>query len=471
MPTHSEITALRKNGDLAGAKAAAMEALQTSPRDRYIQGAYGWVLYEELKRDVDAFHKEDIRIGRLIHTLDHVAEEYRRMDALKKPDLLHSLLFQQMVKVADEWPGFVSFARWWGFENFRDEDRKPFQPADGGRPIPSLETRAVYAVGKALTRGRIDEEDADWGLTTFDAALQAHPDDVWLNYYKAKSLVVCNRGQEALRFLLPVVMRNLTAGWVWDLLGQIVEVEDGEKAITCYFRAINLAGQPSSVLNTRVRLARLLAQTERFTEAAYQVRQAIHDREKEGWSIKQDLAELLDAAWFQRQDVNSDRREPNVEVAALEILCGMFPDGFEQRTGVLESHNAAKELAYVAFSVSEGLPLPYRFHKGIKKLPAGTVVDLSMMRIEGRLRVVSVRKSVLTELPEFMKPISGIVSISDGKPFGFIMDHGGNRIFVPPDVIALCRLVDSMTVSGSAIRAVDKKTGKEGWKVLTVVER
>jgi hypothetical protein len=50
---------------------------------------------------------------------------------------------------------------------------------------------------------------------------------------------------EARDCLLPVVRRQQQAAWVWSLLGRTFEDEDADKAMTCYFRALQLAGHPS----------------------------------------------------------------------------------------------------------------------------------------------------------------------------------------------------------------------------------
>lgn len=468
MQAFREITRLRKGGDLSGARRLAREALAAAPGDRYLQNAFGWVLYEELKRDVRAFNSNALAAGALARSLDRVAAEYRRLEALKKPDLLHSLLFQFMVRAADEWPGFIAFARWWGFDSFRDEDRLPLRPTSGGKPLPSLEMRALYAVGKALARGDIDGEHAAWGISTLDASLRSHPDDVWLNYYRAKVLVGAGKVREALRFLQPVVTRNITAAWVWGLLAQIIEADDRDRAIICCYRAVKLARKPAEVIKTRVRLARLLAHAERFPEAARQVRQAYHDRQAEGWAITQELAGMLDSAWFRLHKETAATAGPDVEPQALEVLCGLFPEGFEQRTGVLESHNAAKELAYIRFSAADGMPLPYRLCKGLKKLPAGTVVSLAMSRGNGRARVLSLRVAEEGGLPDFMRQVSGDISIRDGRSYGFIGGAGKESVFVEPGLISRHALAHGAPVSGIAVRSVDRKTGREGWKLLAL---
>jgi len=84
VPTFREITDLRKSGDLKGARTAALAALEAKPHDSYLQGAYGWVLYEEIKRTLEALAKEEITVGKLINAFDHIAREYQSLDALKR---------------------------------------------------------------------------------------------------------------------------------------------------------------------------------------------------------------------------------------------------------------------------------------------------------------------------------------------------------------------------------------------------
>lgn len=465
MPTFNEINGLRKSGDLDGARVAALETLKSKPHDKFIQGAYGWVLYEQLKRDIDAFEKSEVSLEHLIGTLNQVADEYRRLDALQKPELLHSRLFSLMLKTADNWPEFIPFARWWGFENFRDDDCKPFTPSNGGRPIPSIQMRAFYVVGKAITRGHVSDENMSWALDTLDAALCSYPDDIWLNHYKAKSLLACNRRVEALNFALPVLMRKIRSAWAWSLLGQIIEPNDLKEAIVCYYRAINLAGQPTEVLKTRVKLARLLAKVDRFAEAATQVRKARHDREEAGWRIDQDLQELLDAAWYKQQS-SQNMQEPNMENASLEILYKIYPNGFTHKTGVLESHNLTKELVYVAFTSRDGITVPYRCNKELRKMSTGTILDTSMVMSDGHQQVVSVRKSNKKDIPELIANVSGLIHLAEGRPFAFIVLKSGERVYVSPDIVTKYDLVDGSIVTGEAVRSVEKKSGNEGWKLL-----
>lgn len=465
----SDITDLCKQGDLDSARHIAQERLAESPKAQKKQNDYGWVLYYLLKRDMEAFSEKKITLGNLLHTLNHVAEEYRRLDALRRPDLLHSLLFTQIVKVGDEWPGYIAFARWWGMGNFRREDQQPFQPTDGGRPIPSLEMRALHAVGKALALGHIDKEDTEWALALVDEALHMHPDDIWLNYHKAKYLIGCSRGQESLQFILPVAMRNLRASWVWGLLGQIVEPDDVVKAIICYYRAIQVADKQPKTLKIRLRLIRLLAMSERFAEAATQVIKVKDIRIENSWAINQELTEFLDAAWFKQHEASADAKVPDMEGPAMEILCDLFPAGFERKQGVLESHNKAKELAYVSFSATEGMSLPYRYHKGIKKHLPGTVLDLSVFTGDDRSRVISVRVSKMAELPGFMRHLTGSLQLIDGKPFGFVILSDGERVYIAPDILNANKLSSGASVSGVALRSIDRKTGKEGWKMIHLV--
>jgi len=53
MALHQEITDLRKSGRLDEAYSLAKQSLAQHPDDKFIKSAYGWVIYEKLKKTVE----------------------------------------------------------------------------------------------------------------------------------------------------------------------------------------------------------------------------------------------------------------------------------------------------------------------------------------------------------------------------------------------------------------------------------
>ena len=124
-------------------------------RQVWVHRAYGWVLYDLIKHQVEEFEQKRVSAGHLVNRFSALLSEYRQFGASVRPDLLHSMLLTQVLKGARVWPGFLDFACWWGPENFRDEDKQPYLPPEG-RETPSLLTRFFYAVGRE-TSHRVKE--------------------------------------------------------------------------------------------------------------------------------------------------------------------------------------------------------------------------------------------------------------------------------------------------------------------------
>ncbi len=254
-----EIGKLRKAGRLDEALTLARESFASKPEDLYLQGAYGWVLYDLIKREGQAFEAGDTPPSRLVAHFDEWLGEYQKLGQVERPGMLHSLLLKQVLKGSRVWPSFLHFARWWDPVCLRDDDKQPYR-SDKGKTLPSLELQFTYAIGRsAFAHPEDGDKELEWAEGVVDAGIKAHPNDKWLPYYKSKLLIKKGLKTEAREFLRKVVQRQLRAGWAWSLFGQTFESEDNNTAITCYYRAIHLAGQPQEALNTRMRLAQLLA--------------------------------------------------------------------------------------------------------------------------------------------------------------------------------------------------------------------
>jgi hypothetical protein len=222
---------LRKAGRLDEALALARDRFASTPEDLYLQGAYGWVLYDLVKLEAQAFEAEDTTPSHLAARFDELLREYFRLGRIERPGMLHSFLLKQVLKGSRVWPRFLRFARWWNPVCLRDEDKQPFR-SDKGKMLPSLELQLAYAIGRtAIAHSGVgDNELIGWAESMVDAGLKAYPNDKWLPYYKSKLLIKKGRNSEAREFLRRVVQRQLRAGWAWSLFGRTFETEDRNKA-------------------------------------------------------------------------------------------------------------------------------------------------------------------------------------------------------------------------------------------------
>ncbi len=467
MVAATDISTLRKAGRFEEALSVARAAFAVDPGDAYLQRAYGWVLYDLVKREVAAFEAKKIVPGRLAARFNEWLADYRKLDGVERPGMLHSLLLNQVLKGGGAWPGFLDFAWWWGPATLRDEDRQPYQTNDG-KSLPSLEMRLAYAVGRAVVDGmaRDDPERLRWGEQFLEEMLGRHPDDQWLHYYKSKLLIDRGEAGAARECLRPVVLRQRRAGWVWSLLGRTFEGEDPESAITCYFQAVRVAAQPQEVVNTRVRLAQLLAASERFSAAAVQVREALEFRMRSGYRIPQELALLQRADWYRElAGSTSLPAEPDVTEAADVLAFGKI----QYRLGVVDNQNVDKKLAHVAFSVDEGVVLHYRRFKAIADVPVGSIIEVG--HPEGDVHPSKWRSSAARGIEGFYAEVSGELSQRPGQAYGFLIGANGERVFMPPDLVDVLGGTAGAQVTCMAIMGRDKKHGTLGWRAICVAPR
>ncbi|MCF7983066.1 MAG: hypothetical protein K9L70_01560 [Thiohalocapsa sp.] len=467
MDAARQVTTLRKAGNLDEALGIAMPALAATPDNLWLRRAAGWLFYDLIKRDVEGFGAGRIPRGRLIAHLDQWLGEYARGGKADCPGLLHSLLLTQVLKVSREWPRFLGFARWWDPACLRPEDREPFE-FDNGKRLASLELRLVYAVGRAISAGP-EEQNPDlvsWGAELLDSALEAHPNDQWLHYYKSKRLIGLGQTTEARKHLLPVLRRQRQASWAWGLFGRTWETDAPDKAITCFFRAIQVAGQDVEVVGTRVHLARLLAKTERYAEAAVQIRAALACRETNDYRIPQDLAALAASDWYRRYaDLPNLTREPDVAQAAHALLFGADACDVVYRLGVVDNQNPEKALAHVIFGLDDGAILIYRSMKEVAKLAVGTCVEVGF--VEGETRPATCRLCENRLIPGLRERFEGELSQRPGQAFAFVIADGGERVFVHPSLASELDGLAGQKVSCLAVPGKDKQ-GRPGWRAVSV---
>ncbi|WP_119157591.1 DUF7017 domain-containing protein [Caldimonas tepidiphila] len=468
MSRASEISALRKGGRLAEALDLARAAHEASPRDPYLQRAYGWVLYDIVKLDVRDLENQRLPKGEFAHRFGLWMAEYQALDDLDRPGLLYSLMLNLAVKASRAWPGpgFLEFARWWGPQHLRAEDLQPYTPADG-KTVASLGLRLHYAIGRGLLE-QLDGGDPDllrWAGKQLLVALDRHPDDLWLNHYRSKWLLAQGEVEQARQCTASVVRRQRRAAWAWALLGQTFESQDPDAAITCFFRSVQLAREPMEVANTRLSLARLLAQQQRFDEAAVQVHRALQFRSDNGFRVSQDLQQLLRSGWFkQRPELEALPREPDVAGEADALLRSLDDRPVLFRTGVVDHQNPQKSLAHVAFPADEGTVLAYGRFPGADQLQPGQLVEVGY--VQGQKWPVGFQVSKASEIAGFCRRMSGEVTQRDGQGFGFLVTAEGERVFIPPALLTRF----SPARPGEAAECIAllsrDKQGKAGWRAL-----
>ena len=467
MTIAQEIYALRRANRRQEALALARQSLAKAPNDRYLKNAMGWLIFDIVKQVVSDYETQRTPKYRLVQTLNDSLKEYALLGLNDRPEILHSSLMQQAVKISQDWPKFLRFSRWWNLDLMRTEDRQSFDSGNG-RALPSLEMRTYYAIARSIVSIGVETDQplTDWSLSILDRALIAHPDDQWLHYYKSKILLKSGGALEAREHLLPVVRRQKRASWSWCQLAQTWEETEPAKAITCYYQALHVAQKEDEVLKARVQLAQLLAIQARFPEATVQIRNSLECRQRKGYRVPGELEQLVASTWYSRyaKELNLPE-EPDVTREALALIRQKSDSLLEYRAGVIDNQNPSRSLAHAYFTPDDGIVIFYDDFDELAEISVGTFIEVGLSKDSGR--AITIRQLDTDYLPGLCEHFLGEMRQNKNQSFAFVFDENGQRIFVPPALVTHHQDLVNSLVECLAVGSKDGK-GKPGWKAICI---
>jgi hypothetical protein len=264
--------------------------------------------------------------------------QYARLEErLARPSLLHSQMLRQACSWAPRWREFPAFVKWWNPAHLRPEDRLPPkflpQPAaapcsppaaatarsQSAAPPPSL----VERLAKALclnVKAFPDPAVAAWAADLLVPERKTAPRHSWLPFHHAKLLIAAGRPTEARRDVAALVRFKPREFWAWAELAATFTPEESASRIACLCRAVQCRTKPEFLINVRMELGLLLAETGQFPEARYELEAAKRIREENKWKMPVALSAAL-----ARPDVQAARPPPH-----NQALCQRHADMAEQ---------------------------------------------------------------------------------------------------------------------------------------------
>lgn len=283
--------ALSKQGNHNESVKAYRVALNSFPNDISVHEGLGWELFRVGK---DTFGAEKIDVFKAKQLLF----EYIKLRN-ERPSLLHSLFLRYADKlIGSEGFNLVAFLKLWDLNNLTREDYEPYT-ADNGKIYPSIAEKVIqHAAKDALSKKII--EDMQYVLPFLDESIDRFPENFWLTYYKAKLLHNVGQNREAYEFSISVVKAKLNDYWAWDLLAETLIDVDREKAFSCYCKALLCRSEDKFIANVRIKFAELLIQKSLYSEAKYEIDQAIKSRENEGWKLTEILVQYQHSDWYSK---------------------------------------------------------------------------------------------------------------------------------------------------------------------------
>lgn len=438
--------------------------------DIWFLRAYAWALYDHVKRLVDDYESNRLPASAMSNQITPYMREFSQMASPLRGDSAFSQILRLAGKVSKDWQGFLPFSRWAGTDDFPSEDKAPFLN-DQGRKIDSLQKRFTRAICRE-TVAKSSDSSWDpaliaWGQEVLKHSLEDDPNDQWLNYYQSKLNLLDGDLDHATQSLAPVLRRQSKAAWTWALLGEILESDHREDALTCFTHATQLAREEQEVAKVRIHLAHLLTLAGRFGEAAYQAKLALRFREEHGYKIPPELAQLLASDWY-KAALRDENLEPLATVTkeANGILEKLERKLLTYLPGAIDHINQEKALSYVATSSSDGLALLHRKFPEVAELAPGTIIEIGRSTSDGP--PLNWRRSTANSLRGLCETFSGVVERQEGKSFAFLRS-AADDVFVPPDMARDFSVGEHSSRTCVAMRRVNKQ-GKVGWRAVKFLD-
>ncbi|MDO4700586.1 MAG: hypothetical protein Q4A69_07885 [Moraxella sp.] len=463
-----EIFALRRQGQSGEALNLARQQYLNFQNDEWFIRAYGWALYDHVKKIVQDYENGQIYAAVLNNQLSPLMQEFSRIGNPLRRDMCFSQFLTLANKVAKDWNEFLYFARWVGVDSFSDDDEQPYTTDNGDRIAPLAE-RFIRAIAREVTnkyRQINDNELLTWGKSIIKYALEKYPNDQWLYYYQSKVFLAENDTQSAIKFLIPVIHRQSKSAWIWALLGSILN-NNPEQSLICYIHATQIAREEQELAKIRIILANKLVQLSRYNKAGYQVKKALEYRANNNFRLTDELLNLKNSQWYnQVENENSFKPCDIVKNQAKELIVDLDKDNIYYERYIIDHHNTHKEMTYVVNSLEKGTALFHKKFSDIAKLEIGTAIDIAFSKI-GQKRPLSYKVSDEGEIAGFCQVFSGQVLKKSEQNFAFLKSNL-DGVFIPPN---LCQSFENDTeykVQCLAIKSKNKQ-GKIGWRAIRIL--
>lgn len=236
-----------------------------------LYGGYGWLIYQVLRLTP---LKDFLTRKRHLHN-------YLRLN-LPRPDLLHSLILGEAVKVEQNTPlqfRIRDFMSLWGWDNLREDDWQQYH-TDDGHTASSLVEKLITVYARELKHDGVASPAEFEALV--DKALELYPNNQNMPYYKATVLKSKGETEQALDYYKQLILKSPSKCYLWHHASALVEDNDLRIAFLC--KAISVERDEKFKGNCRLDLAKaliakgLLANTRKELEiyCDYYVSQGFH---------------------------------------------------------------------------------------------------------------------------------------------------------------------------------------------------
>jgi hypothetical protein len=442
---------LRKEGRLDEALEMGRELNKVRSGDVWTNRALGWVLFDLAKAAVrDGNHDE----------FKGLLSEYASLQLLEKPGLLHSMFLGLAIRGFDHFKSFATFAQWWDPGNLRPEDFMS-QKGEGDKVYPSLAEKLIKALYQAVKTGN-QPEHLPWVTEFIGQNLARFPEQEWFPYYYGKLLVMEGRVEDARGFVVPIVKQKQGEFWAWAMLADTCSADESDMKRACLCRALLCRVKDEGFLcNVRLEMASVMKGEGAYPEAKHEIESIAAVRAEHGWKACPEVQSLQAESWYVAVTPSGDNRAYYEHHApgASSFLLADIP----WQACVLSRINREKRISVLTLGYEVVCLVPHTRYPALADAPEGSLWEIRVERDREKdfLRLLDFRPSDVKPAKEFYRDVEGILSIDHGHDFGFVGD-----VFVSPRVIGDAGFDDGDWVTGAAVRELNQKHGKPGWRAI-----
>jgi hypothetical protein len=493
-----EIKELRQAGKIEEAYAMAKAELEADRSNIWGKRNLSWVLYtqlDELASNLDGFIAKinevkeldlpeseemffdnlSIVIAKAARGITHeakmdVAKIDRLFDTIKDLPLKRnskwfSVLLSAMHKGMKESNRYIEFADWWDFKNFRLEDyQKGKMP--NGKEIMALAEQVYIAYAKHLLPSQtqygeiiFNHQKAEAFLPVLSRIVEEYPQFQYPAYFQAKLLLALGDKKNILISLLPFAKKKRNDFWVWEILAEAFS-NDSEKVFACYCKALSCKSPEEMLVGLRQKMARILISKKLFNEARTEIDLLVHARTEQGFKIPAEVSNWKAMDWY--ITANPSKSNYGLYKSNISIAEGLLFSDVPVETIIVEFVNTDKKvLNFIASETKFGFLKYDRFLSDVK------IGDTLRVRFQGGSNegihqiYTAIKVNDDAFKAQFMKEVSGILRIPEGKTFGFV-----DNVFIHPSTINKFNWKNQTKISGHAIKTYNKSKSEWQWKLI-----
>ena len=190
----------------------------------------------------------------------------------------------------------INLSKWFYLEEFNLKNAS-IKILENGKKMMSLKEMFYTNLGKVVAQEYKKLSDSDQKHSVELLESLNHSLYVYIPYYLSKIYLIEKNKEKSRSFLLSILKTMSTTFWIWSDLAETYD--DLDLKITCLCKSVSLPAPEKMKLNNRLSLAILLAQSNQYEEAKFELNLYLETANKMGYRTKNDALVLQNSIWFE----------------------------------------------------------------------------------------------------------------------------------------------------------------------------